>query len=98
MTLKQKIALAEKESNDLEKIEQEKRQLDALRAYTARPLYKEPETLLEKIKRWWNGEPRWCKKHECYETEHGFEGKMYCTECRKEENAQDRERTTQQKK
>jgi hypothetical protein len=50
--LQEKIDLSEKESNDLEKIEQEKRQFNALKDWSKKPRYQMPETILERAKRW----------------------------------------------
>ena len=50
--LEEKIELAEKESNDMKKIEQEKRQFDALQDWSKKPRYQMPETLLKRAKRW----------------------------------------------
>jgi hypothetical protein len=52
MTLQEKIDLSEKESNDIEKIEQEKRQFNALQDWSKKPRYQMPETILERAKRW----------------------------------------------
>ena len=89
-----KIALAEKESNDLEKIESEKRRFEAIRWYTARPLYREPKTLWQRIIALLRSEAScfkqlfkekdWCEKHQMHYQEHGFEGLKHCPECRRE--------------
>lgn len=50
--IKEKIDLADKESNDLKKIEQEKRQFDALKAWSKKPRYQMPATIIERAKRW----------------------------------------------
>lgn len=52
MTLQEKIDLAEEESNDMKKIEAEKKQLDALTKWSKKPRYKMPETIVECAKRW----------------------------------------------
>lgn len=41
--LEEKIALAEQESNDLEKIDKEKRQFNALKDWSKKPRYQMPE-------------------------------------------------------
>lgn len=50
--LQEKITLAEEESNDISKIESEKRRLDALYKWASRPYYQEPESIIERAKRW----------------------------------------------
>ena len=53
--IQEKIALAEEESNDMKKIEQEKRQFDALQDWSRKPRYKMPEespSIVERAKRW----------------------------------------------
>ena len=85
--LQEKIDLAEEESNDLEKIEQEKRRFNALQDWSKKPRYQMPETILERAKRWLSSlfeEKDWCSKHEMYYKEHGFEGFKHCPECRRE--------------
>jgi len=85
MTLKEKIKLAERESNDLSKIESEKKQLDSLTLWTAKPRYREPETLWQRIQRsyrYWRDNI--CPIHEIKKTEHGFNGQVDCPECRRE--------------
>lgn len=52
MTLEEKIQIAEEESNDLKKIEAEKKQLDSLTIWGKKPRYKMPETIIERAKRW----------------------------------------------
>ena len=53
--IQEKIDLSEKESNDLEKIESEKRQFNALRDWSKKPRYQMPEespSIVERAKRW----------------------------------------------
>ena len=44
--------LAERESNDMQKIDAEKRQFNALQDWSKKPRYQMPETILERAKRW----------------------------------------------
>ena len=84
--LQEKIDLTDKESNDLEKIEQEKRQFNALQDWSKKPRYQMPETILERAKRWlqdvFSDKPSICKIHGVEYREHGFEGFWDCPECR----------------
>ena len=50
--LQEKVDLAEEESNDLDRIEAEKRQFNALQDWSKKPRYQMPETILERAKRW----------------------------------------------
>ena len=72
--LQEKISLAEEESNDLDRIESEKRQFDALQDWSKKPRYQMPETILERAKRWLSSlfeEKDWCSKHEMYHERKG---------------------------
>lgn len=87
MTLQEKIDLSEKESNDIEKIEQEKRQFNALQDWSKKPRYQMPETILERAKKWISHffkEKDWCENHKMQYQENGFEGLKHCPECRRE--------------
>ena len=83
--IQEKIDLVEKESNDLDKIDSEKRQFEAIRSYTARPLYREPKTFWQRIQgRYREWRDNICPIHKIKRTEHGFSGQVDCPECRRE--------------
>lgn len=53
--LKEKVSLAEEESDDLDRIESEKRRFNALQDWSKKPRYQMPEespSIVERAKRW----------------------------------------------
>lgn len=83
------VEKAEKDSNNIDLIEKEKIQYDALKSYSEKPKYSMPEespTILERAKRWlqdvFSDKPSICKIHGVEYREHGFEGFWDCPECR----------------
>lgn len=83
--IQEKIDIAEKESNDLDKIESEKRQFEAIRWYAARPLYRKPKTFWQRIHRryrYWRDNV--CPVHNIKREEHGFQGQFDCPKCRRD--------------
>lgn len=74
------------DEDNLELIEKEKIQYDALKSYSEKPKYSMPETIIERAKRWirdvFSDKPRICKIHGVEYREHGYEGFRDCPECR----------------